>query len=207
MDTSETTIACISISNDVISKMRSEVGPNEGLQQSLLSNIHATWLRKMIEAGVISEAIIPSSANSLPFFPSPEIVHALHQTKDTNPLPGDAASGIDIDAQLPNTDPVMSTKNDIPQKDGSVDGDTADIKPNTNAPYDEDAEDLNENDDVEEEGDIIDDDNIPYLIMCQFDHVKKKKGANEWDCKFKSGFMQINDKEILFSEAKGDFDF
>lgn len=35
---------------------------------------------------------------------------------------------------------------------------------------DEDDEDLNENDDVEEECDI-DDDNIPYLIICQFDNV------------------------------------
>lgn len=29
----------------------------------------------------------------------------------------------------------MSAKNDIPQNDGSGDGDDADIKPNTNAPY------------------------------------------------------------------------
>ena len=35
---------------------------------------------------------------------------------------------------------------------------------------DEDDEDLNENDDVEEECGI-DDDNIPYLIICQFDNV------------------------------------
>lgn len=56
----------------------------------------------MIEAGVISEAILPSSA-SFPF-PSPAvIVPAPRQTQDTNPLPGDAATGVDIDAQLPST--------------------------------------------------------------------------------------------------------
>lgn len=56
----------------------------------------------MIEAGVISEAILPSSA-SFPF-PSPAvIVHAPRQTQDTNPLPGGAATGVDIDAQLPST--------------------------------------------------------------------------------------------------------
>ncbi|KAG2310919.1 hypothetical protein Bca4012_025428 [Brassica carinata] len=204
MDTSETTFACISISNDVISKMRSEV--DGVLNQSLLSKIHANWQRKMIEAGVISEATLPSSA-SFPF-PSPVIVPAPPQTQDTNPLPGDAASGIDIDAQaqLPSKELVMSTKNDIPQKDGSGDGDAV-SKPDTYAPYDEDDEDLNENDDVEEEGGIIDDDNIPYLIICQFDHVKRKRATNKWDCKFKAGFMQINDKEILFTEAKGDFNF
>ncbi|XP_048617248.1 transcription initiation factor IIA subunit 1 [Brassica napus] len=137
----------------------------------------------MIEAGVISEAILPSSA-SFPFPSHAVIVHAPRQTQDTNPLPGGAATGVDIDAQLPSTDLVMSAKNDIPQKDGSGDGDDADIKPNTNAPYDEDDEDLNENDDV-----------------------KKKKGTNKWDCKFKAGVMQINDKDFFFSEAKGDFNF
>ncbi|XP_018511913.1 transcription initiation factor IIA subunit 1-like [Brassica rapa] len=183
MDTSETTMACISISNDVISKMRSE-----------------NWLRKMIEAGVISEAILPSSA-SFPF-PSPAvIVPAPRQTQDTNPLPGDAATGVDIDAQLPSTDLVMSTKNDIPQNDGSGDGDDADIKPNTNAPYDEDDEDLNENDDVEEEGGT-DDDHIPYLIICQFDNVKKKRGTNKWDCKFRAGVMQINTKKFFSLRLK-----
>nr|VDC86436.1 unnamed protein product [Brassica rapa] len=88
----------------------------------------------MIEAGVISEAILPSSA-SFPFPSHAVIVHAPRQTQDTNPLPGGAATGVDIDAQLPSTDLVMSTKNDIPQNDGSGDGDDADIKPNTNAPY------------------------------------------------------------------------
>ena len=52
----------------------------------------------MIEAGVISEAILPSSAS----FPSPAvIVDAPRQTQDTKSLPGDAATGVDIDAQLP----------------------------------------------------------------------------------------------------------
>ncbi|CAN6849490.1 unnamed protein product [Brassica oleracea] len=160
----------------------------------------------MIEAGVISEAVLPSSA-SFPF-PSPAVIvpapdtikSAPRQTQDTNPLPGDAASGVDIDAQLPSTDLVMSTKNDIPQKDGSGDGDDADIKPNTNAPYDEDDEDLNENDDIEEECGI-DDDNIPYLIIRQFDNVKRKRVTNKWDCKLKARvLMQINDKELFFSE-------
>ncbi|CAN6841146.1 unnamed protein product, partial [Brassica oleracea var. botrytis] len=71
----------------------------------------------MIEAGVISEAVLPSSA-SFPF-PSPAVivsapdtVKSPRQTQDTNPLPGDAASGVDIDALLPSTDLVMSTKND-----------------------------------------------------------------------------------------------
>ncbi|CAF1891658.1 unnamed protein product [Brassica napus] len=147
----------------------------------------------MIEAGVISEAILPSSAS----FPSPAvIVDAPRQTQDTKSLPGDAATGVDIDAQLPSKDLVMSTKNDIPQNDGSGDGDAV-TKPESYDPYDEDDEDLNENDDVEEECGI-DDDNIPYLIICQFDNVKRKRGTKKWDCKFKAGVKQINEKEFFF---------
>ncbi|CAN6849484.1 unnamed protein product [Brassica oleracea] len=173
----------------------------------------------MIEAGVISEAILPSSAS----FPSPAvIVDAPRQTQDTKSLPGDAATGVDIDAQLPSKDLVMSTKNDIPQNDGSGDGDAV-TKPESYDPYgicvrvkwsldnfwfltcvrddvDEDDEDLNENDDVEEECGI-DDDNIPYLIICQFDNVKRKRGTKKWDCKFKAGVKQINEKEFFFSEV------
>ncbi|KAF2596506.1 hypothetical protein Bca4012_048567 [Brassica carinata] len=58
MDTSETTMACISISNDVISKMRSEV--DGGLHQSLLPNIHgvslitANWISSFFPSNPVS---------------------------------------------------------------------------------------------------------------------------------------------------------
>lgn len=99
----------------------------------------------------------------------------------------------------------MSIKNEgeglyIPQQDGASD----DIKPSAFAPHDDDDESLNEDDDYEED-DINDDEDIPHLIMCQFDYVKKRK--NKWECKLKAGVMQINEKNILFSETKGDFTF
>lgn len=91
----------------------------------------------------------------------------------------------------------MSIKNEgeglyIPQQDGASD----DIKPSAFAPHgkvsdvicvgllwrkcypfllnddvDDDDESLNEDDDYEED-DINDDEDIPHLIMCQFDYVR-----------------------------------
>ncbi|KAF8053909.1 hypothetical protein N665_1363s0011 [Sinapis alba] len=200
MDARETRKIYMSISDHVISKTGSELVSNGKLKLSLLNEIHATWKSKMIQAGVISGKIETAS--------SPVTVHALLQTHDPNPLP--LYAGIDIDALFPFTEIEMVIKKGfhIPQKDGSGDGDDADIKPNvSNAPYDEDDEELNENDDDGEEGGGINANDIPNLIVCQFDYVKKKKNkttktTKDWECKFKAGVMHINGEQILFSEVR-----
>ncbi|CAH8296871.1 unnamed protein product [Eruca vesicaria subsp. sativa] len=210
MDASETSKVYISVSDHVISKTRSELVSNGELKLSVLNEIHATWKRKMIQAGVISETIETSGSK-------PVTAHAPPlQSQNPNPLPGYAESGIDSDAK----EREMFIENEhegfyIPQKDGSADGygdDHADIKPNIYAlpPTNEDDEELNEDDDLEdEEGGGLDDDDIQGLIVCQFDYVKKKKQrkSNYWECKLKAGVMHINGKQILFSEAKGNVDF
>ncbi|KAG2299817.1 hypothetical protein Bca52824_036289 [Brassica carinata] len=201
MDASHTSDAYISISNDVISKSRNDLVFSGELDETVLSELHATWTRKMIQAGVIRGTIETTSPSSFPTT-TPSV-----QIQDPNALHGYAQkqSGIDSDAQFPSTELAMSIKNEsegvyIPQHDGASD----DIKPSAFAPHDDDDESLNEDDDYEED-DINDDEDIPHLIMCQFDYVKKRK--NKWECKLKAGVMQINEKNILFSETKGDFTF
>ncbi|ESQ42458.1 hypothetical protein EUTSA_v10015836mg [Eutrema salsugineum] len=63
-----------------------------------------------------------------------------------------------------------------------------------------DEEILNENDDEEDAYNVDNDKDIPHLVMCQFDNVKKRK--NKWDCRLKAGVMQINGKNIIFSEVE-----
>ncbi|KAL0729334.1 hypothetical protein Bca4012_025427 [Brassica carinata] len=163
----------------------------------------------MIQARIISGTIERSGSKPVTVHDHPL------QTQDPNLLPGYAQIGIeidpknendgygesriDIDALFPSTELEMFKKNEheglcIPQKDGSGDGDDAEIKPNTNAPYDEDDEELNENDDDVEEGGGIDDDDIQHLIVCQFDHEHR-------ECKLKAGVMHITGKQLLFSEV------
>ncbi|KAG2310918.1 hypothetical protein Bca52824_022475 [Brassica carinata] len=131
-------------------------------------DFESTWKRKMIQARIISGTIERSGSKPVTVHDHPL------QTQDPNLLPGYAQIGIEIDPK----ELEMFKKNEheglcIPQKDGSGDGDDAEIKPNTNAPYDEDDEELNENDDDVEEGGGIDDDDIQHLIVCQFDHAKR----------------------------------
>ncbi|XP_009120417.1 transcription initiation factor IIA subunit 1 [Brassica rapa] len=191
MDASNTSDAYIRITNDVISKSRNDLVFTGELDESVLTELHSIWRRKMIQAGVIRGTIETSS----PPIQNPNPLHGYAQNK----------SGIDSDPQFPSTELSMSIKNEgeglyIPQQDGASD----DIKPSAFAPHDDDDESLNEDDDYEED-DINDDEDIPHLIMCQFDYVKKRK--NKWECKLKAGVMQINEKNILFSETKGDFTF
>uniref|UniRef100_A0A7N0UKK9 Uncharacterized protein n=1 Tax=Kalanchoe fedtschenkoi TaxID=63787 RepID=A0A7N0UKK9_KALFE len=71
--------------------------------------------------------------------------------------------------------------------------------------YDED-EPLNENDD--DDLDDVDDGeelNTQHLVLAQFDKVSRTK--SRWKCTLKDGIMHINNKDILFNKAMGEFDF
>ncbi|CAN1282678.1 Transcription initiation factor IIA subunit 1, partial [Linum perenne] len=77
-----------------------------------------------------------------------------------------------------------------------------------NDPDDDEEEPLNEDDDDEE--DLDDDDereelNTQHLVLAQFDKVTRAK--SRWKCTLKDGIMHINNKDILFNKANGEFDF
>nr|GEX24620.1 transcription initiation factor IIA large subunit-like [Tanacetum cinerariifolium]GEX69609.1 transcription initiation factor IIA large subunit-like [Tanacetum cinerariifolium] len=81
---------------------------------------------------------------------------------------------------------------------------------NHNAVLDDDEDEpLNENDDDDEdELDNVDEGeelNTHHLILAQFDKVTRAK--SRWRCTLKDGVMHINNRDILFNKATGEFDF
>ncbi|XP_042475965.1 transcription initiation factor IIA large subunit-like [Macadamia integrifolia] len=83
--------------------------------------------------------------------------------------------------------PVVGTQNEIVEAD------------------DED-EPLNENDDDEvDDVDEGDEPNTQHLVLAQFDKVTRTK--SRWKCTLKDGIMHINNKDVLFTKATGEFDF
>ncbi|EOA14499.1 hypothetical protein CARUB_v10027719mg [Capsella rubella] len=176
LSTSNTSNAHEFVIDDVISKARCDLVYSGELDESVLSQIQSKWKTKMIQAGVISGTIETCSAS---FNPSP--THGL----------------------------MMATKTEcdefyIPQQDGARDLVTQPNSCDFND-VDENEELLNEDDDDEEDAIDDDDSNIPHMVLCQFDKVKRCK--SKWECKFNAGIMQINGKNVLFSEATGDFNF
>ncbi|XP_050140909.1 transcription initiation factor IIA large subunit-like isoform X1 [Malus sylvestris] len=71
---------------------------------------------------------------------------------------------------------------------------------------DDDEPPLNENDDDElddvDQGDEL---NTAHLVLAQFDKVTRTK--SRWKCTLKDGIMHINNKDILFNKATGEFEF
>ncbi|XP_057475073.1 transcription initiation factor IIA large subunit-like [Actinidia eriantha] len=71
---------------------------------------------------------------------------------------------------------------------------------------DDDDEPLNENDDDDlddvDQGEEL---NTQHLVLAQFDKVTRTK--SRWKCTLKDGIMHINNKDILFNKASGEFDF
>uniref|UniRef100_A0A5B7A580 Transcription initiation factor IIA large subunit n=1 Tax=Davidia involucrata TaxID=16924 RepID=A0A5B7A580_DAVIN len=71
---------------------------------------------------------------------------------------------------------------------------------------DDDDEPLNENDDDDlDDVDQGEDLNTHHLVLAQFDKVTRTK--SRWKCTLKDGIMHINNKDILFNKATGEFDF
>ncbi|XP_010521880.1 PREDICTED: transcription initiation factor IIA subunit 1-like [Tarenaya hassleriana] len=76
------------------------------------------------------------------------------------------------------------------------------------AQNDEDDDELLNEDDDDDELDDLDsgeDVNTQHLVLAQFDKVSRTK--SRWKCTLKDGIMHINDKDILFNKATGEFDF
>ncbi|XP_071720444.1 transcription initiation factor IIA large subunit-like [Rutidosis leptorrhynchoides] len=80
------------------------------------------------------------------------------------------------------------------------------VNQNENDDDDED-EPLNENDDDDDLDDVDQGEelNTHHLVLAQFDKVTRAK--SRWRCTLKDGIMHINDKDVLFNKATGEFDF
>ncbi|KAJ7947603.1 transcription initiation factor IIA large subunit [Quillaja saponaria] len=71
---------------------------------------------------------------------------------------------------------------------------------------DDDEPPLNENDDDDfDDVDQGDDQDTQHLVLAQFDKVTRTK--SRWKCTLKDGIMHINNKDVLFNKATGEFDF
>lgn len=96
----------------------------------------------------------------------------------------------------------------IPQQDGAGEFFKIEVNGGSNSStsvVEEDAEPpLNEDDDdddldgVEEEEEL----NTRNLVLAEFERTKSK-----WKCTLKDGIMHMNNRDILFNKATGDFDF
>ncbi|KAJ8750519.1 hypothetical protein K2173_015671 [Erythroxylum novogranatense] len=96
-------------------------------------------------------------------------------------------------ANTPAPDLQASTPAVIPQNDMGDD--------------DDDDEPLNEDDDDDDLDDVGQGEelNTQHLVLAQFDKVTRTK--SRWKCTLKDGIMHINNKDILFNKASGEFDF
>ncbi|KDP42211.1 hypothetical protein JCGZ_02941 [Jatropha curcas] len=82
------------------------------------------------------------------------------------------------------------------------------VAPQNDAVDDDDDEPLNEDDDDDDDLDDVEqgeDMNTQHLVLAQFDKVTRTK--SRWKCTLKDGIMHINNKDILFNKATGEFDF
>ncbi|KAG9441467.1 hypothetical protein H6P81_017321 [Aristolochia fimbriata] len=67
---------------------------------------------------------------------------------------------------------------------------------------------LNEDDDDDDLDDLEGADEEPntnHLVLAQFEKVNRTK--SRWKCTLKDGIMRLNNKDILFTKATGEFDF
>ncbi|KAL8258754.1 hypothetical protein R6Q59_026707 [Mikania micrantha] len=78
---------------------------------------------------------------------------------------------------------------------------------NQNDQDDDEDEPLNENDDDDDLDDVDQGEelNTQHLVLAQFDKVTRAK--SRWRCTLKDGIMHINNKDVLFNKATGEFDF
>jgi hypothetical protein len=66
---------------------------------------------------------------------------------------------------------------------------------------------LNEDDDDELDDTDQGDEELKtnHLVLAQFDKVTRSK--NKWKCTLKDGIMHLNNRDILFVKATGEFEF
>lgn len=84
--------------------------------------------------------------------------------------------------------PAIPAPNDVPDEDD-------DDEPPLNENDDDDLDDVDQGEEL----------NTQHLVLAQFDKVTRTK--SRWKCTLKEGIMHINNKDILFNKATGEFDF
>ncbi|XP_074588263.1 transcription initiation factor IIA large subunit-like [Curcuma longa] len=80
--------------------------------------------------------------------------------------------------------------------------------PNKDEAGEDDEPPLNEDDDDDDELDDDEDDDEPnaqHLVLALFDKVTRTK--SRWKCTLKNGIMHLNDRDLLFNKANGEFEF
>ncbi|GLU11550.1 hypothetical protein SLE2022_282880 [Rubroshorea leprosula] len=136
-----------------------------------------------------------------------------HLARSTSKIP-------QLDGPIPDPyDDMLSTPN-IYNYQGVVNEDynivntpAPDVQAATPAPIvqndaadDDDDEPLNENDDDDlddvDQGEEL---NTQHLVLAQFEKVTRTK--SRWKCTLKDGIVHINNKDILFNKANGEFEF
>ncbi|KAK7402207.1 hypothetical protein VNO78_14277 [Psophocarpus tetragonolobus] len=150
-----------------------------------------------------------------------------HQTISKGNMPADLEKSTSripqLDGPIPYDDDVLSTPNiynypEVFSEDYNISNTPAPPEVPASTPalvaqnevgndYDDDDEPpLNEEDDDDlddmEQGD---DQNTHHLVLAQFDKVTRTK--SRWKCTLKDGIMHINNKDILFNKATGEFEF
>ncbi|XP_074567850.1 transcription initiation factor IIA large subunit-like isoform X1 [Curcuma longa] len=81
-------------------------------------------------------------------------------------------------------------------------------KPSKDEAEEDDEPSLNEDDDDDDELDDDQDDDEPntqHLVLALFDKVTRTK--SRWKCTLKDGIMHLNNRDILFNKANGEFEF
>ncbi|KAK9288216.1 hypothetical protein L1049_016665 [Liquidambar formosana] len=86
--------------------------------------------------------------------------------------------------------------------------DVGSLKPTKGEAIEDDEPPLNEDDDEDDLDDLEQGDEEPSindLVLAQFEKVNRTK--SRWKCILKDGIMRLNDKDVLFTKANGEFDF
>ncbi|KAJ3709360.1 hypothetical protein LUZ61_013065 [Rhynchospora tenuis] len=82
-------------------------------------------------------------------------------------------------------------------------------RPTNNVSGDDEEPPLNEDDDDDDDLDDLEqgeeEPTTQHLVLAQFDKVTRTK--NRWKCTLKDGIMHLNNRDILFNKAMGEFDF
>ncbi|KAI3984795.1 hypothetical protein MKX01_039412 [Papaver californicum] len=91
-------------------------------------------------------------------------------------------------------DPVNTPDAGTP-KSGKPEGEE-DEEPPLNEDDDDDLDDLDQEDEEP---------SINHLVLAQFEKVSRTK--SKWKCILKDGIVHLNDRDILFTKANGEFDF
>ncbi|XP_020223841.1 transcription initiation factor IIA large subunit [Cajanus cajan] len=92
--------------------------------------------------------------------------------------------------EVPASTPALVAQNEVGNE-----FDDDDDEPPLNEEDDDDLDDMEQGEDQ----------NTHHLVLAQFDKVTRTK--SRWKCTLKDGIMHINNKDILFNKATGEFDF